>query len=136
MIAPPLPPVLDGRRILVVEDELMIADMWGMALVEAGCKIVGPFPRVGLALGAIARETVIDAAVLDVQVRGENVLPVADALAEQGIPFLFTTGYGPSGVPAPHRGRPILTKPCSLMTFLSALAELLGAARGIATEGG
>jgi DNA-binding NtrC family response regulator len=123
------PPLLTGRRVLIVEDELMIAELWEMALKDAGCEVLGPFPRIDPALRAIAA-TRIDAALLDVNLRGETVLPVAAALAEQRVPFLFVTGYGPSGVPAPYRDRPVLTKPCPLPTLLAAFVELVGAHAG------
>jgi CheY-like chemotaxis protein len=124
-----VPTGLAGRRVLVVEDELMIAEMWETVLLDAGCEVVGPFPRVGLALRAIAREPNIDAGLLDVRLHGETIGPVADALAARGIPFLFMTGYGVDGLPEPHRGRPVLTKPCLLRAMLAALAQLFAAAR-------
>ena len=118
-------PPLAGLRVLVVEDELMIAALWETVLTEAGCEVVGPFARVRLALQAIAREPAIDAALLDVQLHGETVLPVADALAERGVPFLFATGYGADGAPARYCDRPVLTKPCPLRLVTSALMRLL-----------
>jgi DNA-binding NtrC family response regulator len=115
--------------VLIVEDELMIAEVWEMALADAGCEIVGPFPRVGAALHAIAQDTRIDAALLDVHLHGKTVLPVAVALAKRDIPFVFMTGFGPPGVPAQYRDRPVLTKPCPLPILLGTFAELVEADR-------
>jgi len=120
------PRLLTGRRVLIVEDELMIAELWEMALTDAGCEVLGPFPHIDPALRAIATAK-IDAALLDVNLRGRTVLPVAAALAERRVPFLFVTGYGPAGVPAPYRDRPVLTKPCPLPTLITAFVELVSA---------
>jgi CheY-like chemotaxis protein len=124
--------LLLGRRILVVEDELMIAALWETILIEAGCAVLGPFPRIAPALHCIAEEPLIDAALLDVQLHGATVLPVAEALDSHGVPFLFATGYGAAGVPAPFRDRPVLTKPCPLRTLLAELAQLIAADAGVA----
>lgn len=117
--------VLLGRRVLVVEDELMIAALWESMLVDAGCEVLGPFPRIAAALRCIAEGSAIDAALLDVQLHGESVLPVADALAARAVPFLFTTGYGAEGVPAGYRNRTVLTKPCPLRIVLASVAQLI-----------
>jgi DNA-binding response OmpR family regulator len=122
--------LLLGRRILVVEDELMIADLWENILAAAGCTVLGPFPRIAPALHSIAGEPTIDAALLDVRLHGETILPVAEALAARDVPFLFATGYGADGVPAGFRDRPILTKPCPMRTVLAAVAQLIAAPKG------
>jgi len=116
---------LGGRRILVVEDEFMIAALWETALTEAGGMVLGPFPRVDPALGCVAQEPALDAAVLDINLRGQSVLPVAEALAARRVPFLFATGYGTDGVPADFRNRMVLTKPCPVRRLLAAVSELV-----------
>ena len=78
---------------------LLVEDM----LADAGCVVVGPFARVPAALAA-ARVEAVDVALLDVNVAGEMVFPVAYALEERGIPFLFVTGYGQAALP-PSRPR-------------------------------
>lgn len=92
-----MPPELAGKRVLVVEDEMLIALLVEDMLVDAGCILIGPFARVSDALAA-AKTEVIDLALLDVNVAGEKVFPVAHALEERGVPFLFLTGYGESAM--------------------------------------
>lgn len=86
-------PWLKGKRILVVEDEALIAVMVEDMLMEMGSDVVGPAATIEAAL-ALARVEAIDAAILDVNVRGERIDPVADALMARGVPVLFATGYG------------------------------------------
>jgi len=86
-------PWLKGKRILVVEDEALIAVMVEDMLSDMGCSVVGPAATIEQAL-ALARAEEVDGAVLDVNVRGERIDPVADALAARGVPMLFATGYG------------------------------------------
>lgn len=86
-------PWLKGKRILVVEDEALIAVMVEDMLAEMGAEVVGPAATIEQALALAAAEA-IDGAVLDVNVRGERIDPVAEVLAERGVPMLFATGYG------------------------------------------
>jgi len=86
-------PWLKGKRILVVEDEALIAVMVEDMLMDMGSDVVGPAATIEAAL-ALARAEAIDAAILDVNVRGERIDPVADALMARGVPVLFATGYG------------------------------------------
>ncbi len=95
-------PLLTGKRVLVVEDEYLIALEVENALLDAGCIVVGPFASVQAALAAAKVENV-DVALLDVNVAGEMVFPVAYVLEAKGIPFLFVTGYGQAILP---RDRP------------------------------
>jgi DNA-binding NtrC family response regulator len=92
-------PKLAGKRVMVVEDELLVALLVEDMLSEAGCTVVGPFARVAEALAA-ARTEILDAALLDVNVANEKVFPVAYVLEERGIPFLFVTGYGQAALPS------------------------------------
>ena len=93
---------LAGKRVLLVEDEMLVALLVEDVLADVGCDIVGPFARVKEALAA-AQSEAVDVALLDVNVANETVFPVAYALEERGIPFLFVTGYGNSALP---NGRP------------------------------
>lgn len=86
-------PRLKGKRILVVEDEALIAVMVEDMLAELGGIVIGPAATIEQALALLSREQ-IDAAVLDVNVRGERIDPVAEALAKRDVPMLFATGYG------------------------------------------
>jgi DNA-binding response OmpR family regulator len=95
---------------LVVEDESLIAMLVEETLIDAGMTVVGPVARVGKALD-IAIKTELAGAVLDVNIAGEVVYPVADALEARGIPFLFLTGYGARAVRPDLRNHPILHKP-------------------------
>ena len=101
---------LNGLRILVVEDEAAISLLLEDMLLDFGCELVGPAARLSAALDIAARET-IDLAILDVNVAGEPIYPVAEALAERGVPFVFSTGYGSAGIKDAFRDRPVLQKP-------------------------
>jgi DNA-binding response OmpR family regulator len=120
-------PSLPGRRILVVEDEMLVAMTLEAMLDEAGCRIVGPFGRLGAALKS-AHADEIDAALLDVNLHGEMVFPVADALERRNIPFIFVTGYGAVGMPPRFKDRPVLTKPYKTPTLLALLVAVLSTA--------
>lgn len=118
-------PSLEGLRILIVEDETLIAMMLEELLEELGCRIAGAAATVSQALdclGTPGRQ--FDAAVLDVNLGGEKVYPVADALAARGVPFLFATGYGTSGVSDWYPERAIIAKPYGLQTLKQALRSL------------
>jgi DNA-binding response OmpR family regulator len=101
-----------GVRVLVVEDEGAIAMMIEDALEQLGCELAASVARVAQAC-EIAAKADIDIALLDVNVAGELVFPVAQILRERKIPFLFSTGYGPSGLPAEFANDGVLRKPFS-----------------------
>lgn len=117
---------LSGRRILVVEDEVLVSFMLEDMLGQLGCEVVGPAARVDQALAIIDAEE-IDAAVLDVNLNGEKSYPVADALAARGVPFVFSTGYGPKGIGEAYLRHPMLQKPFKSGTLGDALGTLLSA---------
>ena len=98
---------LAGLRILIVEDEAMIALLIQDVLEEIGSVIVGPASRIPAALDLIAAEAV-DLAVLDLNLAGQPVYPVAEVLADRGIPFVFITGYGQVSIDERWRDRPSL----------------------------
>jgi CheY-like chemotaxis protein len=99
-----------GLRVLLVEDEIMVALLLEDMLAELGHEIVGPVARLDKAL-AMARRQVVDVALLDVNLNGEEIYPVAEALAARKIPFAFVTGHGLGALRAPYRDRPTLQKP-------------------------
>lgn len=107
---PKLETNLTGRRVFVVEDEMMVAMLIEDMLGELGCEIVGPAGRIEDAL-SIAGEAAMDAAVLDVNLNGRETYPVADMLRRRGIPFIFATGYGASGLAERFSATPVLQKP-------------------------
>ncbi len=99
-----------SRRVLVVEDEMLIGMLLEDMLVDLGHVVVGVVPRVDEALAAAKRGD-FDVAILDVHLNGQSVFPVAEVLMGRGTPFVFATGYGERGLPEKYRDRPILQKP-------------------------
>jgi len=114
---------LTGLRVLVVEDEMLVAMLLEDMLSDFGCSIVGPAPTIGEAL-PLAMEAEIDAAVLDLNLGGQPIFPVADALRARGVPYIFASGYGDSGLSDAHRGAPMLQKPFRQADLEKALAGL------------
>jgi PAS domain S-box-containing protein len=108
--AAPTPLWIAGNRILAVEDEALVAAMLRESLTDLGFGVIGPIGIVAQALES-ARTEPIDAAILDVNVAGEAIYPVADALAARGIPFIFMTGYGSSAIDPRYAHIPSLQKP-------------------------
>jgi len=98
------------RRILVVEDEMLIGMLLEDMLTDMGYEVAAIVPRLKEALAAVERES-FDLAVLDVHLHGESAFPVAEALIAKGVPFIFATGYGERGLPENYRNRPVLQKP-------------------------
>lgn len=115
---------LAGRRILVVEDEPLVAMLQEDMLTDAGCEVLGPAATVAEALALIA-EGRVDGAILDVNLGFEPVYPVAVALEALGTPFVFVSGYGHHGVEEPHRARAMIQKPFRPLTFAENVAEAL-----------
>ena len=103
-------PAPTKRRILVVEDEMLIGMLLEDMLMDLGHDVAAIVPRLKDALVAVEKET-YDLAILDVHLHGESAFPVADALIGKGVPFVFSTGYGERGLPETYRGRPVLQKP-------------------------
>jgi CheY-like chemotaxis protein len=104
--------LISAKRVLVVEDEYLVAMDMSAYLEAAGAHVVGPASNVSAALAALER-TELDGAILDVNLRGEMAYPVADALAARGIPFVFTTGYDARSVPDRFAGVKRCEKPTS-----------------------
>jgi CheY-like chemotaxis protein len=111
-----------GKRLLVIEDEFVIALDLQNLLEAAGHEVVALAASVAEALALLAAEgtapddhhrPALDGAVLDVNLRGEPATPVADALAARGVPFVFVSGYGAAGRPPGHEAAPVLAKPYS-----------------------
>jgi CheY-like chemotaxis protein len=111
------------RRILVVEDEAIVAMMLDDILTELGHQVVGPIHRVNKAL-EIAQNEPLDMALLDVHVAGTEVYAVAERLEERHIPFVFTTGYGKIGLRESFRDKPVLQKPFSVKSLSDILATV------------
>jgi CheY-like chemotaxis protein len=115
---------LEGVRVLVVEDEFLVATLIEDMLVAAGCVVADPIPRLSEAVDAVGSGT-FDAAVLDVNLGGDRVYPVADALSRRNIPFVFVTGYSSGGLPREYNGRPRLCKPFKMADLLDTLSSVV-----------
>jgi len=114
------------QRILVVEDEPILAITLQDMLEELGYAVVGPAFRIAAAV-QLAEEAAIDAAVLDVNVGDGDSYGVAARLRERGIPYLFATGYGREGLKPGHERARVLSKPYREDEVGSALSALLSA---------
>jgi CheY-like chemotaxis protein len=112
-----------GLRVLVVEDEALVAMLVEDMLADLGCVVVGPVAELEEALQTVA-DAEVDCAVLDVNLAGRPIFPVADALKAKGVPFAFASGYGEAGVRDDHRGVPVLQKPFREADLARALGEL------------
>jgi CheY-like chemotaxis protein len=116
---------LAGRRILLVEDEAIVSMILEDMLVELGCEIVGPASRLDQALDMLDSES-FEAVVLDLNLNGVPTYPVADALAERGVPFLFSTGY--NNLKNGNTNLPTLHKPYGTDQLGAKLNAILGPA--------
>jgi CheY-like chemotaxis protein len=113
-----------GRRVLLVEDEPIVAWLLKDMLVDLGCSVVGPAADVNQALAMIDAES-IDVAVLDVNLRGQMSYPIADVLVARGVPFVFSTGYDKDRLLDGYRTFPALQKPFHRSDLGDTLAKLL-----------
>jgi len=105
-----MPGELQGLRVLLVEDEYLVAMNIELMLRQCGCAVVGPIGDLASAL-RVAQEGGFDLALLDVNVGGEHVTAVAEALQKQAVPMVFCTGYQTDNLPARFAGAPTLKKP-------------------------
>jgi DNA-binding response OmpR family regulator len=110
--------------VLVVEDEAMVAMLVETVLEDEHCAVVGPIGDLDAALTA-AESEVLDLAVLDINLGGRMVFPVAEVLARRGVPFLLLSGYGDKALPGNRRHWPICGKPFRLDVLVGALSRLL-----------
>lgn len=115
---------LAGLRILVVEDEQLIAMLLEDLLSDFGCVVVGPVGSVDMAL-PLAEAGGIDGALLDLNLGGQLVYPVADALTQRGIPVIFTSGYGQAGLIERYADAKTLSKPFDAHALESAIVGFL-----------
>jgi CheY-like chemotaxis protein len=114
-----------GLHVLLVEDEALIAMMAEDMLESMGCSHVTVASSVTEALGALDAGT-FDVAMLDVNLNGERSMVVADRAKACGVPYLFTTGYGPDGVDPAHADAPVLAKPYVFGDLESTIARCAG----------
>lgn len=116
-------PTLQGKRILIVEDEYFIAAGLRDTLQDMQADVVGPIGRLDEAL-AMADEA-IDLALLDVNLGGAKVFPVADRLSERSVPYILVTGYDDWALPSGYRDAPRVTKPFADATVVDKVKQLL-----------
>ena len=110
-------------RVLIVEDELLIAMIVEDVLSDLGCEVVGPEGGLEAAM-KLARDEPLDAAILDVTIRGGQVFPVAAILLERGVPFVLASGYGDWALPKGLQNQPRLTKPFDSTDLERALSAI------------
>ena len=116
--------VIEGRRVLLVEDEVIVGMMMREVLTEIGFHVVGPFGKVSEANEVVGHER-LGAAVLDVNLKGEMIYGLAEKLIGQGVPLVFVTGYVPDAIDARFANVPVVQKPvdsAALRRVLSAVA--------------
>jgi CheY-like chemotaxis protein len=114
--------LLSGRRILVVEDEMLVLIMIEDMLSDLGCTSVTSAATVDKAL-ALAHAQVFDAAILDINLNGHDSHPVAEALSARGVPFVYSTGNTDHGSTNGYSGRPVLRKPFKFEELVAILAR-------------
>jgi DNA-binding response OmpR family regulator len=115
---------LKGVRILLVEDEGLVAMSVEDMLAELGCEVTASAAHLDVAIEK-ARAGGFECALLDVNLRGKEVFPVAEILSEQGIPFAFLSGYGRAGLPEKFRTRPVAAKPFQIEELAAAVSAAL-----------
>lgn len=121
---PPSEMPLNGRKILIVEDEAPIALNLAAAVQQAGGIVIGPVASVAGAHAAMA-DNRLDGALLDIRLRNETSFPLADVLAVLNIPFVFVSGLSSALMPYTHRERPLFDKPYEANEVIEALARLV-----------
>jgi PAS domain S-box-containing protein len=117
---------LKGARVLIVEDAVLLALELETGLADAGAEVIGPAYELEEAMALLDRP--IDAAVLDANLNGRSVMPVAEALAARHVPFVFATGYGEAGGAPGGFDAPVIRKPYDVTQVAAAVAELLATA--------
>jgi len=118
------------RRVLIVEDDVMIRMLIEDMLGDLGFAVAAEASKVHEALAAV-NSTTFDVAILDVNLSGETTGPVAEALAARGTPFVFATGYGEHGLPDQFRDRPLLKKPFQIESLKRMLEAALAGAKAV-----
>jgi CheY-like chemotaxis protein len=117
---------IGGCRLLVVEDDYLIAADLAFWLEGKGVKVLGPAASVDDALALLRTEPLPDAAILDINLGDERVFPVADVLRAANVPFVFLSGYDSNVIPEPYRGGRCCPKPVDRPRLLRALSAALG----------
>lgn len=121
------PVSLAGLRVFVVEDEALVAINLEDMLADLGCSDVVVAMRIEQALAAVDKGLAADVALLDVNIAGKPVFPVAERLVKDGVPVVFATGYGRAGLPEEWQARPVLQKPYTMDELAEYLREAAAA---------
>jgi DNA-binding response OmpR family regulator len=121
---------LKGLRLLIVEDEALVAMMIQDVVCDAGAEVVGPAANIDMAMSAL-RDQSVDGAILDVNLSGERIDPVADFLRAHKIPFLFLTGYGKSGIGERFPSAAVVTKPFNDADLLKTVDRVIVKSRPV-----
>jgi CheY-like chemotaxis protein len=117
---------LGGKRILVVEDDFLLAEVLTDILANAGADVLGPFGWMDEALSFVTHHGgAFDCAVLDINLHGDKSFPIADALAILDIPFVFSTGYGVDTIPEAYRDYPRCEKPFTQDVLIAELVSVV-----------
>lgn len=124
------PETLQGLTVFVVEDEAIIAMMLEDMLLDLGCSVIGPCTNLAQAHDMLTRPETPHVAILDVNVGGEQVYPVASALSERGVPLVFATGYGSVGLSDAWRKHVTVQKPYTQDDIVRAVSAAVEAAAG------
>jgi two-component system, response regulator PdtaR len=119
----PSGPARDGLRVLIAEDEYLLGLSLQEDLRSAGCTTLGPFSDVAETTEAVVHES-FDVAVLDINLNGRMIYPVADELTARGIPVLFLTGYGGENLPEQYRDWPRVSKPYDPLLLMREIRRL------------
>ena len=122
---PPFDLQFPQRRVLVVEDDVLIGMDVKSALDAMGCQVLGPITTVNAAIQAVTTNS-LDAAVLDINLGTELSFPIADALTSSNVPFLFLTAYDRATLPAAYRDKTVIAKPFYREALVRVLARIFG----------
>jgi len=121
----PDPDSAPAARILIVEDEALVAMIMVDVVEETGCHVVGPAEGLGMAIEFARTEPKLDGAILDLNLSGNQAYPVAEILKQRGVPFVFVTGYGSNELAPPYDGHPSITKPFRVEELEDAVRRML-----------
>ncbi len=115
---------LEGVKVLIIEDDSLVAMSVGDMLSDLGCSVVANAGNLTQAYEMVDAGG-FDFALLDVNLRGKEVFPVAEILSERGVPFAFASGYGRAGLPQEFQTRPIVSKPFQIEELSAVLSSAL-----------